>query len=53
MEINSRLRFFLLFGKGGAAAAKLGGVLMSAKSDEDVCRKLGQEGAAIFVKKRE
>lgn len=57
MEINSRLSralsppFFFLLGRGGAGAAKLGGVLMSTKSDEDVCRKLGREGGCHFCQK--
>lgn len=45
------LPFYFLFGRGGAGAAKLGGVLISAKSDEDVCRKLGRAGACHFCQK--
>lgn len=54
MEINSRLSwafffFFLFFGK--AVGIKVGGVLMSAESDEDVCRKVGREGGCHFCQK--
>lgn len=50
-QIGSGFFFSFLHWRGRVGAAKLGGVLRSAKSYEDVCRKLGREGGCHFCQK--